>query len=374
MRLGDLSNSRSNSFDLIRFIAATMVIWAHSAAFTQGIKAVDPVSKFLHWQFGSGAVEIFFIISGFLISQSCERSSNPISYLTARFLRIFPGLLICLLFCILIIGPLATTLPLSDYFKHKNTWRFLTSNITLYNCYYFLPGVFAKIPYPKVVNHSLWTLYYEFLWYLIVLLMGTLRQLKVIPVVLLFVSLLAADHFGSVKIYGLVILHIIHLGVFFSAGMVIYVLRDRIRINKRIAIISFILMIVTEKFVNHTIAMAVFGNYLIFAIAYLLPKPCHSFSKHGDFSYGIYIYAYAVQQFLVFCFNGKMVWYTNFIASFAITLILAYASWHLVEKGALANKKNVSEWIWNHIPNFAKQDLSRLFKKRIQSVKSIDTL
>ena len=135
--------TRKNNLDVIRFLAATFVLFSHAYPITTGNNASEPFAIWSKGQmtFGELAVSIFFIISGFLITQSFDRSKDPIYYFKARVLRIFPALIFCVLLSILIVGPIFTEFTIKDYFKDPNTIEYLRT-ITLYFIQYDLPGVF----------------------------------------------------------------------------------------------------------------------------------------------------------------------------------------------------------------------------------------
>ena len=94
LTLKDLASGRNNNFDFIRFVAASLVIFSHAYRLATGRGDIEPLVLFSGSQiwFGHLAVIIFFVISGFLIAQSYERSSNVIVYFWARALRIIPAL------------------------------------------------------------------------------------------------------------------------------------------------------------------------------------------------------------------------------------------------------------------------------------------
>jgi peptidoglycan/LPS O-acetylase OafA/YrhL len=94
------------------------------------------------------AVDIFFVISGFLIAASFERSSLR-GYQVARILRIFPALLVCVALSVFVLGPLLTTAP--DYWINGDTWHYLLVNGSLWSTSYFLPGVFDGQPDPTAL-------------------------------------------------------------------------------------------------------------------------------------------------------------------------------------------------------------------------------
>lgn len=173
-------------------------------------------------------VVIFFSISGYLITASWSRTKNPISYLAARSLRIFPALVVVLV-CMLVVGPLVTTLTTSAYFDHPATWSYL-SHIIL-RPQYELPGVWATQPYPNAVNGSLWTLPAEFFCYLLVPLVFLAPRPLRIPVVL---ALLAGSVWYSMTppLESMVVWHSrlsdnALMWAFFAAGALLRLLAER---------------------------------------------------------------------------------------------------------------------------------------------------
>ena len=173
---------------------------------------------------------MFFAISGFLVTQSFEQTSNPLRYLAKRALRIFPGLFVATLVSAFVLAPLVTTLPLGAYLSQPEPYQYVVGNTLLDQTVHELPGVmFVNNPVGLEINGSLWTLRLEFTMYLMVLVLGVLRLLTV-PVALLLLALgMACLHFEmlyplekwgwfcSAAGAG-------SLG-FFAAGMVLYKLR-----------------------------------------------------------------------------------------------------------------------------------------------------
>jgi fucose 4-O-acetylase-like acetyltransferase len=162
-------NRPRNNLDALRLFAAMLVLVGHSYIF---MGVTDPI--FLAAvPLGPLGVSIFFVISGYLVSESWDRDPDAVRFLARRALRIVPGLAVCIFLTAFLLGPALTTLPLSAYFKHPTVWDYLY-NIGLYISY-SLPGVFEKNRIAHSVNGSLWSLPVEFLLYLVVALVGLLR-------------------------------------------------------------------------------------------------------------------------------------------------------------------------------------------------------
>jgi peptidoglycan/LPS O-acetylase OafA/YrhL len=325
--------NKKNNLDIIRFFAASLVLFSHAYPLTTGNNGSEPFAIMTNGEmtFGELAVAIFFVISGFLITQSFDRSKNPINYFKARSLRIFPGLIFCVLLSIFILGPILTNLSLKDYFTNRETYDYLKT-ITLYWMQYDLPGLFPENIWPGAVNGSLWTLWYEFFFYFVVAILGVTKLLDKRIVLVGFILATALYFAGRGGFYT-------DLFRYFSAGMVFYLFRKEIKLNGWIAAASFIIMVLTAKNGYFEYSLSVFGTYLIFYLAFASKVKFHNFGKYGDFSYGIYIYAFPIQQIMTQVFNNQLTPLENFLFSFPVTLIFAVLSWYLIEKQALKYKK-----------------------------------
>lgn len=178
---------------------------------------------------------IFFVLSGYLVSISLERSPNLFEFARRRALRIYPALLTICLLTVLLLGPLMTTLPLADYWKNGMTWDYLKS-AGAFRIKFPLPGVFADNPAPNAINGSLWSLPYELSCYIVLALLslvpGALRaKVAIALVVVAGLGLLRppvppANTFSS--FLGLDYYHT-KLGLLFALGAVFGCWRDSIR-------------------------------------------------------------------------------------------------------------------------------------------------
>lgn len=348
MYIEEINNSRQNNFDMIRFFCATLVIISHSYPLFIGDETREPLMIFSGQQLTLGGigVAVFFILSGFLITMSFEKRADFMSFLRGRVLRIFPGLIFMLLLTIFVLGPVFTTQSVTDYFMNFSTYKYFISNVTLFNIQYFLPGVFVNNIYEGVVNGSLWTLFYEFCFYFSIPLLSMLnllqkKRFKYLVISIFVVNLLFEINRGSTILDSMptIVFNSVYLFNYFLAGASVYVYKDRIKFNKNIFFTSLILLISFIYLGLPKTAITLFGTYCLFYLSFFSKKIYSNFNKYGDFSYGLYIYAFPVQQIVSYYLFGKISLLSNFVIVFSISLLLSLLSWHIIEKKALRLKK-----------------------------------
>jgi peptidoglycan/LPS O-acetylase OafA/YrhL len=336
--VGDFVSGRENNFDFIRMIAAVSVLFSHSYPITFGDISKEPLLILTNSEtnFGTAAVNIFFIISGFLVTQSFIRKETLKDYFRARILRIFPALIVMILLLVFVAGPLLTTLSATEYFNNKYTYRYLSMMYVFNNIeVQKLPGVFEKNPFHDTVNGSLWTIRYELVLYIAlpaILLLFTKRLLASL-LLTIFIICISINSFSAP---GYIILSIVTC---FLSGSIFYLFRKKIPLHRFIAVCAAGLLItsVPLKILSYTFPWL--AGYLVIYLA-LVPKSMLTrFGKYGDFSYGVYIWAFPVQQVIAQTYSPKGS-YFNALASFAIVLPIAIISWHLIEKPALKFKSN----------------------------------
>ena len=339
---GGLDGDRRNNFDFLRFVAASLVLFSHSYPLLG--RSDEPFGAFLGYESGGGiAVAMFFVISGYLVTGSFLRSRGIGEYVKKRSLRLLPALCVVVVLSAFAMGPLLSALNVREYVQHPQTWLYLR-NCALY-IGYSLPGVFADNPYPHAVNGSLWTLPVEGVMYLLVLGLGWRKSLNPLTLAAAITGLgvfqfLLIDSLGlSNAVWGNLFLvpASAKLGLFFLSGAFLYVTRKRIAMRNPIAWTMLAALLGT---VHTPIGPFIFQctlPYLTIWIAFANVSWMNRFGRYGDFSYGIYLYAFPVQQTLVHMFGIMSV--PRFAGlAFAVTLLLAAASWHCVEKPALAWK------------------------------------
>jgi peptidoglycan/LPS O-acetylase OafA/YrhL len=335
---------RDNAFDTIRLLAAAFVIFSHAFVLVDGRESAEPLYNLSDGQItiGRGAVAAFFVVSGLLISMSFERSKSWIKFTINRALRLLPGLWVCVFVLVLFFGPVMTRLPLPDYFQSPETLGFL-GNLALIPRNHSIGGVFDGLPGSDAVNGSLWTLKYEVACYVFGALLLCAGRFKIGVTAALWIgAMIAAPIIGDPLEQRGAAYHgawMVWLFRFYGAGMLLYLLRDHIPLSKPAALACLAVILGATFTPAYTEALAIFGSYALIASAFLAADWFKKMTHRGDISYGVYIYAFPVQQALVPFSNETAVpWLTNAALSLPITLLLAALSWTFVEKPALALK------------------------------------
>ena len=197
-----------------------------------------------------------------------------------------------------------------------------------------LPGVFENNPFHNIVNGSLWTIRYELTCYIALPAIFLLFRKREVASLLLSAAVIyiALNLFSAPKYL------IIPFFCCFLCGSLMYIFREKIPMHWMLANLSAALLIasVALKIFNYTFPFL--AGYLIIYLALVPKSMLTKFGKYGDFSYGIYIWAFPVQQVIAQYFSSKGPLF-NALVSFPIVLIVAIISWYLVEKPALARKK-----------------------------------
>jgi peptidoglycan/LPS O-acetylase OafA/YrhL len=171
--LESVISGRENNLNIIRLFAAFMVLFSHAFILSG---SNEPITLFYNETYGVFGLDIFFVMSGFLITQSYLRTHNPAHFIWSRALRIFPALFCVVTLTAFVLGPLVTTLPLDAYITNPRTYSYLLT-LTLYIGPNSLPGVFPHNPFAFAVNGSLWMLKYMVAFYALVLFLGITKVL-----------------------------------------------------------------------------------------------------------------------------------------------------------------------------------------------------
>ncbi len=335
--LGQHFDPRANGLNFIRLLLAAQVILWHSFA----VKGVEFESAFWRPLLASSGVDGFFAVSGFLILSSWVSNPNARRYLAARVLRIFPAFLVILVLTTVVAAPLARALQgesPADVITNPDAYAYIWKNIGLWIFETGVAGTPSDVPYAGSWNASLWTLSWEFACYLGVLILGLLGLASRRAVIVAgFLGALAVSL--AVVVTGTGSHNLESLGrltIMFAAGMVLFTFRDAIPVN-RICVCGAAAAIFLGLFLpDYRLVAALPFAYLLMVAGGALRHPAFRFRT--DVSYGVYIYAFPVQQLLVIAGAGNLAIAPFAGLALACTLPLAWLSWTLIEKPALGLK------------------------------------
>lgn len=331
---------RTNNFDFIRVIAATSVLVSHHFALS-GL----PEPLVLKFQtLGGYGVFIFFAISGFLVAQSWQRDPNVVRFAHRRLLRIWPGMLCVLVLCALVLGPAVTTLPLKEYFSNSLTWTYFKT--LLFQVQPFLPGVFPDSPVANIPNGVLWTIPIEVHCYGYLAVLGLVGVLRWRWLLLAMTAALAGYYYVYHGAEGVFLagggrMPEVEFATFFFSGVLLHYFREAWSSWTRIAISFGIIVVVSLLLIrnDHQLIAAFLLTPFFFVVLGSASFPVlNRFGRFGDMSYGIYIYAFPVQQTLIWLWGKSMSFGASLALALAITAVLAWISWHVIEQPALRLK------------------------------------
>jgi peptidoglycan/LPS O-acetylase OafA/YrhL len=365
--LADRFSSRANSVGFLRLLFASAVLLSHAWGLGFGRVSTVEIWARHQWDLGGMSVYGFFVLSGFLITASATKT-GVWRYLWHRCLRIYPGLWVCLLVSALVLAPIVA---LIEYGSTAGLWgapdgpfQYLHANWTAAMRQYNIHNLFVHTPMARAfgnnaVDGSLWTLIYELICYLGVAALAVTGVLRRAPRMILlltacFYVVLLRDWLHQTGRYGgpldhgtlgpfpfaglLFVSYLILLGFVFLLGASAYLYRDRVPIHPVLAGIAVVVVAVTTRFGGwYPFGLPAFAYLTIFA-ACVLPRWLHGIGRARDYSYGVYIYAWPVEDFLALLRVNRFGFVVYVAACLAGTLALAVASWHLIERPAMSLK------------------------------------
>jgi peptidoglycan/LPS O-acetylase OafA/YrhL len=357
LSLSEALGGHRNSLGLLRLVLAALVIFDH--AFPLGGYGADPFWALTKGQASLGSIAVlgFFIISGYLIAKSAM-SADWLQFLWRRILRIFPAYWLVLILTAVVVAPIIWVIggnALATYFTFSPTGpvAYFVKNFTLqigtYGIYDLLS---TTTPYglevqASVFNGSLWTLIYEWQCYIMIGLLalaGILARARfVVPLLAAFVGaveLMSLVDWDAMASFAPVLAdpERLQLTFTFLVGSSIAVYSKEILFDNRLGIFAGLLALLSLRFGAFAIVGVVAAAYFVLYLAARLPKRVQWIGAKNDYSYGVYIYGFLVQQVLAYFGVHKLGYIPFVLIALAISLGCAWVSWHLVEKRAMSLK------------------------------------
>ena len=341
-----------NNFDLLRLIAAVFVLIGHIEYPYFDIQ-IDIYARLVRFQsLGGLGVAIFFVISGYLIYQSRERTPSLLAYFRKRALRIFPGLIACIVL-LAIVGFAFSNLTLSQYVSSPQFGPFLL-NMLVFPLNPCVTPLATTYVYGCNLTGAIWTLSYEFMMYLMIGILGfcaprtriyILAAFFCIIVALIMHDVLAKLGHYTLAVKGVTLFQFMAdrgapLMALFAAGALLNLLPRTVLMRWDIATFAAILYLASGKTnpALHLTIQSIALPFIIICIGLHRWRIAGFVERIGDLSYGIFIYHWPVMTFTWILLNGRMPTTLMALVVAVVTGALAFLSYHLVERPALRLK------------------------------------
>jgi peptidoglycan/LPS O-acetylase OafA/YrhL len=330
-------------FDALRLVLSVWIFTLHSMFVCIGLPAAaEFAANPIHRIFITPILPMFFGVSGYLVTGSAIRTKNVSTFLLFRVFRIAPALIVEVTLSAIVLGPWLTETTLIEYFSDPTFFRYFLNIVG--SVHFYLPGLFTHNPVPGIVNNNLWTLRPEFFCYIFITIMIVSKVifsrryfavvgLSIFCLTVAYMLLKRSQFYSELAVADWKILILA-----FILGCAALHWNDRIVISTRNAVIAAFGASVTLVYPPF-ISLGLLG--LTYLVVYIGTRKLYlpSFLRSGDYSYGVYLFGFPLQQTLVY-FLPLEYRHEAIVLGLGLPLTLAFAmfSWHFVEKPILKLK------------------------------------
>lgn len=336
------ATGRTSGFDYLRIVLSLSIILWHGISLSYG-----PIVEIAWWRGPVGTVmhfvlPMFFALSGFLVAGSLDRCPTLVSFYGLRVLRIVPALAVEVTLSALLFGPMLTSYAVDAYFGDPRFAHYFLNMVG--DIHYVLPGLFAANPVADTVNAQLWTIPFELQCYLAIgglATAGVLRRRSVLLCVVLLGQAIWAwqaislgDNGGSGGASGPVLV------ISFLAGVLFHLYRDRIQLRTSFFLIALLAGFVLSGLPHGSYYLPIPATYLTVYLGLLNP-PKMKLVSSGDYSYGLYLYGYPLQQAVASYGPATHHWWINVGLALPAAFLIAVVSWHKIEQPMLALRRRL---------------------------------
>jgi peptidoglycan/LPS O-acetylase OafA/YrhL len=347
----------NTGFAWLRMIGALIVVVEHSATLLDPTRlGVFPAA----WNFSPGYIALmgFFAMSGYQISDSWRQEPSWWRFCAKRALRLWPPLLFVVLVTALVIGPLVSTLAPAKYFSTPETWGYIVHNAGLYTLQHPLPGVFVNNPWPWSANGSIWTLPMELTGYLLVLVFGAAGLFRRAPWLTIAATLTLVvldrrfaagigDPGGGGSFLQVPIGSMVAFLVAFSIGMMLHTYRHRIPLSPLLAWLLVGLYIAVHNTAAQAVAIPFMAGYGALVLAHHWPARLEGYDSWVLGSYGLYIWAFPMQQLLIIA--GFDTQWSLTMSALPLTYLCGWLSWRYIEAPTMALRRYLPRSAPSHV-------------------------
>lgn len=347
--LSAYAEKSSNSYGVIRLVAAIAVIVTHSFGVVGGWEAAEPLAESTGWSLAAHGVHVFFVLSGFMVAASWERSVNWIDFVIARLLRIMPALICVNIAIVLIAGLWLTTASPQDYWTLENVGTFLVKATVLFSVGVSLDGVFSNNPMGASANIPIWTIRFEVICYATLLvfmsalaalrLRGIARLYPILPLVCVAAVVISVagdpEHFSFVAQLSRFVLA-------FYLGVACWIARDYIPVRRDIALALLVVVLATLQTglpIRYPVLIVATAYWSLWLGSFQMGR-LQTWAAGTDLSFGAYITGFFIQQWLVLAMPEMGVALNALLATL-LALAAAWVSWTFVEKPAMRARRAI---------------------------------
>jgi peptidoglycan/LPS O-acetylase OafA/YrhL len=340
----DAFDSRRNGLSTIRLVLASTVVLWHSFPLT----GHDIEPEGLREVVGSFRVDAFFAISGFLVLRAWNRNPDTRFFIRSRALRLLPAFWVNLTITAFVIAPIAAHFAGIDVFDlfrgDHSAWRYVAQNASTWMFFYDIGGTPQNVPFPGAWNGSVWMLKWEVAAYAGLLAIGIAgavrKRIFILTLAILFwilvlvnslTDIVASNHFHEASRFGLM----------FSTGATLWAYADRVRVDWRLAVLACLGIVVGVWLPDYRLSAAPALSYVVFWLAVRMKKDIYI--RKNDYSYGIFLYSFPIQQLVLSLGFPYLNPLAFFIFCLTLTVPLAAASWHFIEKPIRNKKRKLDE-------------------------------
>lgn len=333
-----IRDGHGNNWTLLRILMAMAVLVGHAMIVGSRDLSAEPM-VYGSFSISYMAVNAFFIASGFLVTASIMHRQNLVSFVSARVLRIYPALIVHVAIVAIVVGLANTTLPAWQYLQSGEVWAQFPKVLSFADTDFILPGVFASNHEPYA-SAPLWTLRYEVLAYaatgmaFTIGLMGR-RWMIAVPFVGASLAMIVLTVSGAAETIPTTLGLCLRFAVPYGLGALIWAYREDLPLRIWALPVMLLAAYVSRDWIVAEVMMNLAVGYTIFWMAYA-GRPIAD-AKLPDISYGLYIWHWPILQWMAAKSPDWGVWELT-LGALALTPVVAYASWHWVEKPMLARK------------------------------------
>lgn len=327
------STRRFHNFDAFRLLAATSVILSHCFAIGEGTEVSDPLAQLLGPgnQMGAYGVQVFFIMSGFLVARSVSRTESLKDLLLRRVLRIYPALTVCVLISAYLIAPFFIIKNQSDFITSWRSLGYVIHTLLMQPSGWIQDLHFYPREYGDNINGSLWTLQQEAQFYIAIVALAAIHLFRA-WVAALFVLLGTAMLLSKPDTFGPGLENLIYALPAISSGVLTHFIVQSFGRSRLLLFVCLILMVLSAFLGVLVDTFALLAAYPLVFVGLSEKLQVGNPTHYGDLTYGTYLYGWPITQIWRSMLGEGHSGWLLFSITYPLALFCGFLSWHLIEK------------------------------------------